>query len=81
MTTSVLGSADPVEAVPTCAPTYSSAAVGVARSDKGHPVILAVPKAGGQQAEELARDGPVGAALGGARRGVSEASAGLARAR
>ena len=39
---------------------------------------LAVLEAGDQEAEELVRDGPVGAVPGGARRGVSEPSAGLA---
>ena len=42
------------------------------------PVALAVDEVGGQEAEELACDSSVGAVPGGARRGVSEASAGLA---
>ena len=44
----------------------------------GSPVALAVREAGGHEAKELARSGPVGTVPGGARGGVSEASGGLA---
>ena len=44
------------------------------------PVALALREAGEQEAEELARDGPESAVPGGARRRVSAAPPGLARA-
>ena len=48
----------------------------VNRSVMGCRPLLAVRVAGDQEAEEVARDGPVEAVPGGARSGVSEASAG-----